>query len=70
LPADQIGRQLREPIVLSFRSAIFDYDVLARDVAGFLQALEKSGATSPLYNKRCRLASAALRRAMSDHDSI
>jgi NitT/TauT family transport system ATP-binding protein len=26
--------------------------------------------TSPFYNERCRLASAALRRAMSDHDSI
>jgi len=26
--------------------------------------------TSPVYNERCRLASAALRRAMSDDDSV
>jgi len=26
--------------------------------------------TSPVYNERCRLASAALRRAMSNGDSV
>ena len=36
LAAHQLGRQRRQPIVLTFRPAEFDRDVLALDVAGFL----------------------------------
>ena len=39
LTADQIGRQRRQPVVLTLRPAVFDRDVLALDEAGFLQAL-------------------------------
>jgi hypothetical protein len=39
--ADEIGDERRQPIVLIFRPAIFDRDVLPVDIAGFLQALEK-----------------------------
>jgi hypothetical protein len=39
--ADQIGRERRQPINLIFRPAVFDRHVLALDIAGFLQALEK-----------------------------
>ena len=35
LTANQIGRQRRQPIVLTFRPAVFDRDVLALDEAGF-----------------------------------
>ena len=38
-PANQFGRQRRQPIGLIFRPAVFDRDVLALDEAGFLQAL-------------------------------
>ena len=35
LPANQIGRQRRQPIILTVRPAVFDRDVLALDIAGF-----------------------------------
>jgi hypothetical protein len=39
--ADEIGCEHRQPIKLIFRPAVFNCNVLALDVAGFLQALEK-----------------------------
>ena len=42
LPADQIGHQCRQSIVSAFRPAIFDRDVLALDIAGFVQALPEA----------------------------
>jgi hypothetical protein len=39
--ADEIGRQRWQPIVLIFRPAVFNSHVLALDVTGFLQPLEK-----------------------------
>ena len=39
LPANQVGRQLRQPIESALRPAVDDRNVLALDVAGFLQAL-------------------------------
>jgi hypothetical protein len=39
--ADEIGCERWQPIVLIFRPAIFDCDVLALDIASFLQALEE-----------------------------
>ena len=42
LPANQIGRQCRQPIELIFRPAVFDRDVLALDIAGLFEALAES----------------------------
>src|SRR5262249_4068177 len=39
LPADQIGGQCRQPVVLTFRPTVFDPHILAFDIARFLQAL-------------------------------
>ena len=39
LAANQIGRQRRQPIVLTFRPAVFDRYIAALDIAGFIQAL-------------------------------
>jgi hypothetical protein len=39
LPVDQIGRQCRQSVVLTFRPAVFDHDVLAFDIVRFLQTL-------------------------------
>ena len=39
--ADEIGCKRRQPIVLILRPAVLDRHVLALDIAGFLQALEK-----------------------------
>ena len=48
LPADQIGRQRRQPIELILGPAVFDRHVLALDIAGVLQALAKSAHDGPL----------------------
>jgi hypothetical protein len=37
LPANELGRQCRQSIVLATRPAIFDRDVLTLNVTGFLQ---------------------------------
>ena len=47
LPANQIGRQRRQPVDLILGPAVFDRDVLAFDIAGVLQALAKSRADDP-----------------------
>ena len=39
LAIDQIGRHVRQPIVVAFRQTIFDSNVLALDISRFLQAL-------------------------------
>src|SRR5262249_29824322 len=39
--ADEIGRERRQPIILIIRVTVLDRHVLALDIAGFLQALEK-----------------------------
>src|SRR5215468_9107709 len=41
LTADQLGGQLRKPIVLAFCPAILDCDVLAFEIAGLSQTLAK-----------------------------
>ena len=41
LSVNQFGRQLRQSIDLIFGPAVFDRDVLALDIAGFLQATVK-----------------------------
>jgi hypothetical protein len=43
--ANQIGRQLRQPVISTLRPAVFDCHVLAFDIAGLLQALAKSAHT-------------------------
>ena len=43
LPANKIGRQPRQPIVLALRPAIFDDHVVAINVTGFAQPFEKGG---------------------------
>ena len=40
LTMNQIGRHCRQPIVLVFRPAVFDRDVLALDVTGFAQPFD------------------------------
>ena len=39
LPGDQIGRQCRQSVVLTFRPTVFDRHILAFDIARFLQTL-------------------------------
>jgi hypothetical protein len=39
LMADQTGRKLRQPIISTFRRAVFDGHILALDVTGFTKAL-------------------------------
>jgi hypothetical protein len=39
--ADEFGCKRRQPINLVLRPAVFDCDILALDIAGFLQALEE-----------------------------
>ena len=41
--ADQIGRQLWEPIVFIVRPAVFDRHILTLDVAFFTEALPERG---------------------------
>src|SRR5262249_45019019 len=41
--ADQIGRQLRQPIITAFRPAVFDRHILTLDVAFFTEALPERG---------------------------
>ena len=41
LPANQFGRQWRQPIVLTFGPPVFDRHVLAFDITSLLQALAK-----------------------------
>ena len=43
LAADQIARQRRQTVVLAFRPAVFDRDVLTLDESGFTQAIAKRG---------------------------
>ena len=45
LPANQFGRQRRQPIELILGPAVFDRHVLALDIAGLLQALAKCAQT-------------------------
>ena len=40
---DQIGRQLRQPIITAFRPAVFDRHILTLDVAFFTEALPERG---------------------------
>src|SRR5262245_4848063 len=42
LPPEQVSRQCWQAIILSLRPPIFDRDVLADDMAGFFQALDKA----------------------------
>ena len=45
LPANQLGRQCRQSIVLTLGPAVFDRNVLALDIAGLLEALVKYAQT-------------------------
>ena len=47
LPANQFGRQRRQPIGLILGPAVFDRHVLALDIAGVLQALAKCAQSDP-----------------------
>jgi hypothetical protein len=42
-PADQIGGQFRQPVVVTFRPAVLDRHVLPVDVAAFAQSLAECG---------------------------
>ena len=43
--ANEICSQSGQPVILALRPAVFDGDVLALDVAGFVQALSEAGQT-------------------------
>ena len=43
--ANEVSRQLRQPIELILRPAVFDRDVLALDIAGVFEALAKCAQT-------------------------
>ena len=51
--ANQIGRQCRQPIVLTLRPAVFDRHVPALDIAGFAQALAERAHTTARKRRRC-----------------
>src|SRR5262249_17236825 len=53
LPANQFGRQLRQPLVLTLSPAIFDRHVLALDIAGVLEALAECAHTVRKRVRRC-----------------
>ena len=53
--SNQIGRQRRQSIVVTFRPAVFDRHVLALDEAGFVQALAERG-TGTARRRRRRAA--------------
>src|SRR6516164_11103033 len=53
LPANQFGRQLRQPVVLLICPAIFDRHVLALDIAGVLEALAECAHTVRKRVRRC-----------------
>ena len=44
---DQFGRKRRQPIVMTLRPAVFDRDILALDIAGFLEALVEGSEGGP-----------------------
>jgi hypothetical protein len=53
LTTHQIGRHRRQAIILTFRPAIFDCDVLSFDVAGVFQALAKCARGDRIPIGRC-----------------
>src|SRR5262249_36677908 len=53
LPANQFGRQLRQPLELTLSPAIFDRHVLALDIAGVLEALAECAHTVRKRVRRC-----------------
>ena len=53
LTTNQVGRQCRQSIVLTFRPAILDGRVLALDIAGLLQALAERGHVRRISVRRC-----------------
>jgi len=52
LPANQFGRQRRQPLHLVLSPAVFDRDVLALDVAGLLEALTERSQAIPISIRR------------------
>jgi hypothetical protein len=52
LPANQVGRQLRQSIGLILRPAIYDRDILTLNVAGVFQATVKSLQTAREHFRR------------------
>src|SRR5262245_13536240 len=52
LSMNEFGCQRRQPTVMSFRPAVFDRHVPARDIAGFRQALAKRGQELCILTRR------------------
>jgi hypothetical protein len=52
-PANQLGRQRRQPIELIVGRAVFDCDVLALNIAGFVQTLAKCAELDSPCLRRC-----------------
>jgi hypothetical protein len=57
---DAIGCNYRQSIILVLRTPILDRNVLALDIAGFLQALEKRNPHTPLPYESCTVSRATL----------
>src|SRR5262249_5756149 len=53
LMADQTGRKLRQPIISTFRRAVFDGHILSLDVTGFTKALPE---WSQVHKVGCRVS--------------
>src|SRR5262249_58878888 len=61
LPADQIGRQCRQSVVVTFRPAVFDRHILAFDIARFLQTLVERRDLLAQRSGRCGIEEAGHR---------
>jgi len=55
MTADQIGDQVRHPIVVALPPPVFDGDVLAFDIAGLRQSLMKIGQICARLVMRCQV---------------
>jgi hypothetical protein len=73
--ADQVGHQCRQAIVLTLQPVVFDRDVLAFDIAGFVEAFAegiscvKVSAAPPLKNPISGIF-ACCARAASGHATV
>src|SRR5262249_52937477 len=54
LAANQLGSQRRQPLIVVFRPAVFDRQVVTLDVAGFAQSLTERGSKRPPGGLRAR----------------
>jgi hypothetical protein len=54
-PANQVRREIRQALVVTFAPAIFDGDILTFDVTGFAQTLAERGHEISKRRSRCAM---------------